>query len=61
MTSWAFLSPSTEELDAILALYACTLSVSGAQFVVTHVSGRSERVGLLNEAVDAALRLARAG
>ena len=61
MTSWVPVTPTIGQVDELLRLYACTLTVSGSLFVVTHTSGRSERVASLDEVVDAAVKLARQG
>lgn len=61
MTSWITVAPTTGQIDELLRLYACTLTVSGSLFVVTHTSGRSERVASLDEVIDVAIKLARQG
>lgn len=59
VTSWCPVTPTTGQVAQLLDLYGCTLAVDGSLFVVTHASGRCEKVASLDEVVDAAVKLAR--
>ena len=41
MAQWMVPAPSLDDLERMLALYACTLTLSGVHYTVTHSSGRS--------------------
>lgn len=61
VTSWASVTPKVDEVRALLEMYACTLTVNGTLFLVTHTSGSFEQVETLDEVIGAASRLARQG
>lgn len=59
VTSWVVVAPSTDDIEALITAYGCELWVEADLFVVRHASGRTEKVGSLDEVVDAAVKLAR--
>jgi hypothetical protein len=61
MTQWLIERPSAPGLREMLAAYGCTATISGAIIIVTHTSGSTAEARTPDEALRAAIALARAG
>lgn len=61
MSSWTITPPTVDELRDILAAYGCKATVSGALIIVTHSSGAALEARSNDEAIRAAIKLAREG
>ena len=61
VTQWLIERPSETGLREMLAAYGCTAKVRGNVIVVTHASGASAETYTPDEALRAAIKLARHG